>query len=324
MTTTAPTTAPKPTAERAALGAMYLGTKVSEADSFRLLDRWVELGGRWIDTSDNYAFWEHPSGFGGQSETVIGRWLRANPGVPVRISTKVGAQPTRVGGFPDHVEGLAHETICRALAESLERLGLERVDLYWAHVEDPTVPVAELVATFGGLVAEGSAAAYGLSNHPSWQVAQIRSEAERAGVAVPTAYQQRYSYLQPAPGAPVEGQPIQLGMLSPDGLDLLRRTPDLTGWAYTSLLLGAYDRADRTFATEYQHPGNTRRLAALDEVARARGMTRGQIVLAWLAGGDPALAPIVGGSRIEQIEQAWAGVSLDLTSEERARLDAAY
>lgn len=314
----------KITADRVVLGAMYLGTRLDDRDSFAVLDRYVELGGRWIDTSNNYSFWEDESGFGGQSEAVIGRWLRANQGVSVKISTKVGAQPTHPGGFPDHLEGLTEPTVRRSLSESLERLGRDRIDLYWAHVEDLNVPLGDLVGTFGGLVADGQLGAYGLSNHPSWRVAEARLLADQAGLAMPTAYQQRYSYLQPAPGAPVEGQPIPLGMLSPDGLELLRRNDDMMGWVYTSLLLGAYDRDDRTLSSEYEHPGNTRRMAALDEVAKARGMFRGQIVLAWLAGGDPPLMPIVGGSRLEQIEQAWAAVGTELTAEERARLDAAY
>lgn len=314
----------KITADRVVLGTMYLGTRLDDRDSFAVLDRYVELGGRWIDTSNNYSFWEDESGFGGQSEAVIGRWLRANPGVPVKISTKVGAQPTHPGGFPDHLEGLTEPTVRRSLDESLQRLGRDQVDLYWAHVEDLNVPLADLIGTFGQLVADGQVGAYGLSNHPSWRVAEARLLAGQAGLAMPTAYQQRYSYLQPAPGAPVEGQPIPLGMLSADGLELLRRNDDLTGWVYTSLLLGAYDRDDWTLSSEYEHPGNTRRIAALDEVAKERGMSRGQIVLAWLADGDPQLMPIVGASRSEQIEQAWAGAGTELTAEERARLDAAY
>lgn len=312
------------TAHRVVLGTMYLGTRVADRDSFALLDRYVELGGRWIDTSNNYSFWADESGFGGQSEAVLGRWLRANQGVPVKISTKVGAQPTHPGGFPDHLEGLTEPIVRRSLGESLERLGRDQVDLYWAHVEDRTVPLGDLVGTFGRLVAEGQIGAYGLSNHPSWRVAEARLLAGQAGLATPTAYQQRYSYLQPAAGAPVEGQPIPLGMLSPDGLELLRRNNDMVGWVYTSLLLGAYDRDDRRLSSEYEHPGNSRRMAVLDSVAKEQGMSRGQIVLAWLAGGDPQLMPIVGGSRLEQVEQAWAGVGTELTVEERARLDAAY
>jgi aryl-alcohol dehydrogenase-like predicted oxidoreductase len=312
------------TAHRVVLGTMYFGTRVDDRDSFAILDRYVELGGRWIDTSNNYSFWAAASGIGGQSEAVLGRWLRANQGVPVKISTKVGAQPTHPGGFPDHLEGLTEPIVRRSLGESLERLGRDRVDLFWAHVEDRTVPLGDLVGTFGRLVAEGQVEAYGLSNHPSWRMAEARLLAVQAGLAMPTAYQQRYSYLQPAAGAPVEGQPIPLGMLSPDGLELLRRNDDLMGWVYTSLLLGAYDRDDRQLSSEYEHPANSRRMAALDEVSRERGMTRGQIVLAWLAGGDPQLMPIVGASRLEQVDQALAGVGIDLTAEERARLDTAY
>lgn len=321
MTTTDTVTVP---ADRIALGAMYFGTRLDERASWALLDRYVELGGRWIDTSNNYSFWQDPSGFGGQSETVIGGWLRANPEAPVLISSKVGAQPTRPGGFPEHLEGLAAHTVRRSAAESLQRLGRDRLDLYWAHVEDTTVPLTDLVGSFGGLVADGTVGSYGLSNHPSWRVAEARAVARHLGLAGPTAYQQRYSYLQPAPGAPVEGQPIPLGMLSPDGLDLLRRTPEIAGWVYTSLLLGAYDRPDRALPNEYDHPGNARRLAALDEVARGRGLGRGQVVLAWLAGGDPRLVPIIGVSRVEQLERAWVGATTVLDAEERARLDGAH
>lgn len=306
------------------LGAMYLGTRLDQRASFAILDHLAELGGGWIDTSNNYSFWEDPSGFGGQSEDVVGAWLRANPGAPVRLSTKVGAQPTHPGGFPDHLEGLRRETVRHSLEVSLKRLDRERIDLFWAHVEDDAVSMTELVSTFGELVTEGSVASYGLSNHPSWRVAQARAKADELGVARPTGYQQRYSYLQPSPGAPVTGQPIPLGMLSSDGRELLRRTPEMTGWVYTSLLLGAYDRADRTLPSEYQYPGNDRRLAALKDVASGRGLQQGQIVLAWLTGGDPALTPIVGVSSPEQLTQAWIGVHTELEPDERQLLDSAF
>jgi len=86
------------------LGTMYFGTRVDEKAAFAILDRFVEHGGRWLDTSNNYSFWTSDTGFGGQSEALLGRWLQSNPGAPVRLSTKVGAQPTRVGGFPDHLD----------------------------------------------------------------------------------------------------------------------------------------------------------------------------------------------------------------------------
>lgn len=306
-----------------ALGTMYFGTRVEDRAAFAILDRYVELGGRWLDTSNNYSFWASDTGFGGQSEALLGRWLRSNPGAAVRLSTKVGAQPTRPGGFPDHLEGLGREAVRRSLEGSLERLGVDAVDLYWAHAEDPEVPVDDLAATFGRLVDEGLAARWGVSNHPSWLLERIRAAAERAGYERPTAYQQRYSYFQPLPGAPVEGQPIPLGMLSGDGIDFLRRNPAISGWVYTATLLGRYDRDDRPLSPEYQHVGNERRRAALTAVADERGLKPGQVVLAWLASGRPQLTPIVGASTVEQVEEAVAGATTVLTEGEKALLDAA-
>lgn len=306
-----------------ALGTMYFGTRVDERAAFAILDRFVDLGGEWLDTSNNYSFWASDSGFGGQSEALLGRWLRVNTGVSVRLSTKVGAQPTRPGGFPDHLEGLGHDPVRRSLDGSLHRLGRDRVDLYWAHLEDPRVPVEDLVATFGGLVTDGLIDRYGVSNHPSWLVERIRGAAERAGYPQLTGYQQRFSYYQPLPGAPVDGQPLPLGMLSGDGRDLLRRNPGIAGWVYTATLLGRYDRDDRPLPPEYLHPGNDRRRVALVAVAAARGLTLGQTVLAWLTSSRPHLTPIVGVSTIEHVEEAWAGVTTRLTEDELTVLDAA-
>ena len=246
-----------------ALGTMYFGTRTDERTAYAVLDRFADLGGRWLDTSDNYSFWTSDTGYGGQSEAVLGRWLRSNPGADMLLSTKVGAQPSHPGGFPDHVEGLAREAVRTALAGSLERLGRERVDLLWGHVEDPRVEVDELAATFGDLVAEDLVERYGFSNHPSWLLERIRGAADRVGHALPTAYQQRFSYYQPLPGVPVDGQPIDLGMLSEDGKDFLRRNPAVRGWVYTATLQGRYDRSDRPLSPEYVHPGNDRRREAL-------------------------------------------------------------
>lgn len=308
---------------RMALGTMYFGTRVDDRSAFAILDKYVELGGRWLDTSNNYSFWTSNSGFGGQSEALLGRWLRANPGVKVRISTKVGAQPTHVGGFPDHLEGLERDTVRASLRGSLERLGVDHVDMYWAHVEDSAVSTDELAKTFGGLVADGLVSRYGLSNHPAWLVERIRSAGERAGHAQVSGYQQRYSYFQPLPKQPVHGQPMPLGMLGDDGLDFLRRNTDVSGWVYTATLLGAYDRGDRQLSDEYQHAGNDRRRAALDAVAKKQDLRTGQVVLAWLVSGQPRLTPIVGVSTVEQVEQAWTGVTTELSSDDMTTLDAA-
>ncbi len=149
------------------LGAMDFGTRVDEETSFALLDRYVDRGGIWIDTANCYSFWHDPSGVGGQSEALIGRWLAKRPGMRdrVRISTKVRQQPTIPGRWPESAEGLAAPVIRGAPQESLKRLGTDRVELYWAHAEDRTVELAESVAAFGELVDVGLVDRLGAPNH---------------------------------------------------------------------------------------------------------------------------------------------------------------
>ena len=153
------------------LGAMWFGTRTGEATSFAILDRFTEAGGTLIDTSDNYAFWE-PGGRGGESETVLGRWLAARGARDrVRLSSKVGAQPTIPGtSYLDSAEGLSAPAIRSALEGSLRRLGTDHLDVYWAHIEDRSVTLEETVDTFASLIKEGKAGVVGASNHATWRV----------------------------------------------------------------------------------------------------------------------------------------------------------
>jgi aryl-alcohol dehydrogenase-like predicted oxidoreductase len=305
------------------LGAMLFGTRIGEAESFALLDRFVERGGRWIDTANNYAFWEHPSGLGGQSELTIGRWLAARPGMRDRvlISTKVGGQPTDPARGLAAAEGLSAATVRAAMRASLGRLGVEHVDLYWAHVEDRRVPLEETVCVFGELVAEGRARRVGASNAPAWRVERARGIAAGRGVAGWSALQLRHSYVQPRPGAPLESWSHR--QVFPETLDYVRSDAGLELWAYTALLNGGYGRADRPLEQAYDHPGTASRTAALAEVSRALGVTRNQVVLAWLLDGDPAVFPIVGASTLERLDEVMDARDLKLDAESRGRLDAA-
>lgn len=152
-----------------ALGAMRFGTATDEPTAFAILDRFLAAGGNFIDTANNYAWW-HDGGRGGQSEALLGRW-RAGRGLTdeVVIATKLGARPTRAGiNFADRMsadEGLASAAIHAAAGESRERLGVERLDLLYAHVEDSRTPVAATVAAFGALASAGDVALLGVSNH---------------------------------------------------------------------------------------------------------------------------------------------------------------
>ncbi|URN14359.1 aldo/keto reductase [Streptomyces radiopugnans] len=302
---------------------MDFGTRLDPGTSTALLDRFVERGGRWIDTANCYSFWMDPSGVGGQSETVIGRWLAARPGARDRvlISTKVRQQPTVPGKWPESAEGLSAPAVRSAVRESLRRLGTEWIDLYWAHAEDRDVPLEETVGAFGEVVSEGLARLLGASNHTAWRVERGRAIARAAGVAGWTALQLRHSYVQPRPGVVLPESGHRLA--TAESLDYARSEPDVDLWAYSSLLWGSYTRPDRPLPEHYDHPGTTRRLAVLGEVAAETGATANQVVLAWLTGGDPAVVPIVGVSRTEQLDEAFDAMELRLDEGQRRRLDEA-
>ena len=288
------------------LGTMYFGTRTDESTSYALLDRFVEAGGRVLDTANCYSFWSSPTGHGGQSEALIGRWLAANPGLrdELTIATKVGVEPVDGGG----VEGLSAPVIERESARSLERLGIDRIDLYWAHGEDRSTDLEETVAAFGSLVSQGLVTRLGVSNHPTWRVERARAIASRLGVEPWTALQLTTSYVEPRPGAPVPGKDHRFGFVSDETVDYLEEHPEIELWVYSPLVQGSYDRADRPFPEAYDHPGTTQRLAELRERAATLGVPASQLVLAWML--RRGWKPIVGVSSVEQLDSALAAEAL--------------
>ncbi|MEV4757907.1 aldo/keto reductase [Micromonospora sp. NPDC049559] len=308
-----------------ALGAMRFGSQVPERTAFELLDRYVDAGGTLIDTANCYAFWADPDGAGGHSERVIGEWLARRPGLRdrVRLSTKLGAQPVGPGTWPDNREGLSAQAIKTAVEGSLQRLRTDRLDLLWTHMEDRSVPLEETGQALAELVTSGAVDRLGASNHALWRVERARGVARTNGWPGYTALQLRHSYVSPRPGAPVPDQSHRFGWVTDDVLDYVSSDGELVLWAYTPLLNGAYTRDDRPLPEAYDHPGTARRLAMLAEVADELGVTRNQVVLAWLTGGVPAVTPIVGVSGVAQLEEALAGAALVLPEALRARLDAA-
>ncbi|MFC1416399.1 aldo/keto reductase [Streptacidiphilus cavernicola] len=307
------------------LGAMLFGTYTDERTSFAILDRYVEAGGTFIDTSDNYAFWYDDSQ-GGASEELLGRWRRSRGvGDEIVIATKLGARPLAPGtGFVDNPEGLSAKVIRESAERSRERLGLDRLPLLYAHIEDPTVPLQETVEGFAALVEEGTVGLLGASNHWSWRVERARNLAAAAGLPGYEVLQYRHSYLRPRGDRP--------GMLSVDGdqglvgaelLSYVRDDPSLALVAYSPLLGGGYTRTDKPLGAGYDHPGTPARLAALREVAAETGATVNQVVLSWLIGADVPSVPLVGASSVAQLDESLAAVELKLTPDQRTRLDAA-
>lgn len=302
------------------LGAMSFGTIVDEDTSFALLDRFVERGGSWIDTADCYSFWASESGHGGASEEVIGRWLAARPGArqQVRISTKVGAEPLWPGSWPEHRTGLSPRAIGAAVEGSLDRLGIDTIDMLWLHQEDRAVAIEDTVDALAALTAAGTVARVGASNHPAWRIERARVHARSIGSVPIDAFQLNSTYLRTRPGTLPPGVAHPFGVLSDEQRDFARDN-GIEVWAYTPLLSGAYDNPTKPVPEVYDHPGTTRRLAVLEEIAAARGGGRGQIVLAWQLA--RRIRPIVGGSRVEQLDVAMDAASISLTTQEFDRLD---
>jgi aryl-alcohol dehydrogenase-like predicted oxidoreductase len=300
------------------LGTMYFGTRTDRETSFALLDRFVEAGGRWIDTANCYAFWANETGHGGQSEAVIGEWLRANPGVraQVSISTKVGVEPVDGAG----VEGLSAPVVRAGAMASRDRLGVETIDLFWAHARDLDTPIEETVEAMGVLADDGVVTRLGLSNHPTWLVERARAQAIAQGLETITALQLSTSYVEPRPGAAVEGKDHRFGWVTEETRDYVEQHPEIEVWAYSPLIQGAFDRADRPLPAAYDHPGTTARLAVIGEVAGRLGAAPSVVVLAWLV--SKRIKPILGVSSLEQLDSALAAGGLDLDQELVDQLDA--
>jgi aryl-alcohol dehydrogenase-like predicted oxidoreductase len=312
------------------LGAMTFGTAVDEPTSFAILDRFVEAGGTFIDTSNNYAFWATGSQ-GGESEDLLGRWRRSRGvGGEVVIATKLGARPRAAGlsfaetARPENIEGLSAKVIREQSERSRERLGVDRLDLLYAHIEDATVPLRETVEAFAELVADGTVGLLGDSNHWSWRVERARAIAAAAGLPGYEVLQYHYSYLRPRTDLPSrrsrDGNP---GVAGGDIISYLREEPALTLVAYSALLGGGYVREDKPLGEDFEHSGTEPRLAALREVARESGATVNQVVLAWLMGGEVPVVPLISASSVAQLDESLTATDLDLTAEQRARLDAA-
>jgi aryl-alcohol dehydrogenase-like predicted oxidoreductase len=289
------------------LGTMFFGTTVDEQTSFALLDRYYEAGGRFFDTANNYAVWID-GGEGGESEALLGRWMRE------RGNRDDIFLATKVGGW--HDEGLGAAAIARGIDGSLQRLGTDRVDLYYAHVEDRSVPIEETVGAFGELVGAGKARHVGCSNHPAWRIERARQAAREQGVAAYCCVQQRHSYLRPRPGTDFGRQlPATEELLdycANEGVGLL---------AYSVLLTGAYTRDDRPLPEPYRPEAG--RLETLRAVAGETGATPNQIVLAWMLHGTPPVIPLIGASREEQLAESLGALEVELSAEQLERLSAA-
>ena len=297
------------------LGGNVFGWTVDEATSFRLLDAWVDAGFNFIDTADVYSNWV-PGHTGGESETVIGKWLRAS-GKRDRIvlATKVGKP---MG--PDQ-RGLKPAYIRSAVEASLRRLQTDHIDLYQSHDDDAETPLQDSLATFGDLIREGKVRAIGASNYSAARLeAALQASAEHG---LP-----RYECLQPLYNlydrATFEDalQPLCIR----HGVGVINFYALAAGFL-TGKYRGASDAAKSARGTgtvaKYLNPRGLRILAALDAVAERSNAQPGEVAIAWLLTRPGVTAPIASASSLAQLDSLVAATRLVLDPADIAALDQA-
>lgn len=294
------------------LGTMHLGSKEDEKTSYAILDAYVESGGSFLDTANIYASWIDGSS-GGESEKLLGAWMKDRGNrAQLFLASKVGFP------YPGVDQGLRKGQIVEECEKSLRRLGVETIDLYYAHVDDRRTPLEETQAAFDALVSEGKVRFIGASNFTSWRLAEARCVSGANGWMQYSCIQQRHTYLRPKPGAGFSPQ-----LSSTDELLDYCATNRLTVLAYSPLLGGAYVRNDKSLGDQYRGADADRRLEVLDEVAKEVDEGRNAVILAWMMLQTPPVIPVTSASSVAQLAENLRSLELSLSPEQIQRLNSA-
>jgi aryl-alcohol dehydrogenase-like predicted oxidoreductase len=302
------------TTSRLVLGGNVFGWTANGHEAFRILDRFADAGGTMVDTADVYSAWV-PGHQGGESETLIGEWLkRRGSGRALLVASKVGMLHRHGGGK------LEAWRIEKAAEASLKRLGVETIDLYYAHQDDPGTPMEEVLTAFDRLVKAGKVRALGASNFTAERLGRALSLAKEMGTARYEVLQNEYHLLE---RGKLEGDlqrlcvAEQVGVLPFYGL----ASGYLTGKYRSEADYGQSVRGDRM--AKYVEGRGPIVLAALDEIAAETGATQAQIALAWIAAQPAVAAPIASARTPEQLEELLGAMALELSVSQLERLDSA-
>jgi 1-deoxyxylulose-5-phosphate synthase len=304
---------------RIALGCMSFGSRtwrswvLEEAESMPFFRRAVEHGITFFDTADVYSL--------GVSEEITGKALREYARLDeVVVATKVRL---KMGDGPNRV-GLSRKHIIQSCDASLRRLGVERIDLYQIHRADAVTPVEETLAALDQLVHQGKVLYLGASSMFAWQLMKALSLAERNGWAKFVSMQNHYNLVYR------EEEREMIPLCADQGLGVIPWSPLARGMLGGNRKRGdhatsARDAGDASLADQlYDHPGDWDVVDATKRVAERRGVQPAQVAIAWLLSKPTVAAPIVGTTKLEQLDAAVAAVDLTLSPEECAELESAY
>jgi aryl-alcohol dehydrogenase-like predicted oxidoreductase len=298
-----------------AFGGNVFGWTVDEATSHSILDTFVDAGFSFIDTADIYSRWK-PGNKGGESETVIGAWLKKNPAKrdKVQIASKCGME------MPDVGQGLSKAHILRSVDDSLKRLNTDRIDLYQSHIDDKTTPQEETLSTYGELIKAGKLRWIGASNFEAPRLAEALKIAKEKGLPRYESLQPHYNLMQRGlyEGA-LENECLKegIGVIPYYAL----ASGFLTGKYRSEADIGSAQRGSRV--KDYINPKGMGVLKALDDVAEKYNVNSTRVALAWLLQRKTITAPIVSASSLDQLRDLIAAPTIKLDSESVAAIDKA-
>ncbi|MDL2232600.1 aldo/keto reductase [Ruminococcaceae bacterium OttesenSCG-928-L11] len=295
------------------MGAMNFGTTVEKETAFRLLDAFVDGGGTFLDTSNNYAHW---AGTGDESETLLGEWFaRSGKRDKVVLATKLGFDRHGAG------QGLKAHQIEYWCDESLRKLRTDAIDLYYAHVDDMDTPLEETMTAFDRLIQKGKVRAIGGSNYYTWRLEEARETCQRNQLTPYSVVQQRFTYLF-AQGGIQRPYPYNENA----GIEKLRYLAkhNIPLVAYSCMARGGY--ADNSRLPDMYIRGE--RLATLNRLARGKGVEPASLVIAWMLHSRrftdrPQIIPLFSCSSVEHLQANLDAASLSLTTQEAYLLNEA-
>ncbi|RKS93291.1 aryl-alcohol dehydrogenase (NADP+) [Microbacterium sp. AG790] len=292
-----------------ALGGNVFGWTADREESFRILDAFHAGGGTFIDTADSYSAWA-PGHTGGESETIIGAWLAERGHTDVTVATKVSQHP--------QFRGLAASTVRAAAEASLERLGVESIDLYYAHFDDADTPLEETVAAFGQLVSDGLVRYTAVSNYSADRIREWVRIARELGVAEPVAIQPHYNLVHRETENDIVPVAEEFGLSLVPYFSLAKGF--LTG-KYRSTDAAAHDTPRAQGAAVYATPQGLQIIQVLERIGKAHDVSIAATALGWLRAKPTVVAPIASASKLSQVADLLDGGRVELTADEVAELD---
>jgi len=293
------------------LGTMYFGSGLSPKESYKLLDCYHQNGGRFFDSANKYASWV-PGNKGGESEEVIGTWMmkQRKSRTEIVLCSKVGFA---YGQIP---RSLNREIIISECEKSLKKLKTDYIDLYFAHCDDFAVSQQEYMEAFFQLKKTGKIRYAGASNFQSWRLATAQQIASQQGWEGFVCVQQRHSLLEPSLRADTGTQTV----LTPEMISFCHYSK-LSIMAYSPLMGGLYDKFDEDVPLHYQNPNSMHRLTTIRELALKHKTSANAMVLAWMMQDNPAVIPLITGSKVSQIEDSLSALTINLSQTETDQIN---